>query len=377
MGSATVSDAVRVRQRDRLIRAPEPVVVLGVEARDHRVAAGDVRQRQHASRTDEVQTAGGGETQHAVVPLADVVVGPEQRLAGLRRRPARAVDAAQIRDLVDVVGVPSLVVRRGRPVGTARRSSARGAASRAGRGRAPAPARAARRRAPVAAGRGPQAWCCTRGRRSRAAPARLARPSHRRRSPANSPCRPGWPPGRRRGRRRGRLAGAELWLQAGERVVRRGRDRRLRRGVCPRGERDCIRPVATLDRHRRVVDGDVHDAHEDRGLARELGAEVLRTEDPARSGRNYRAPGLRAPERDRCPRGRVVRRRRALRRLRRCSHSRPGTHRRDRRQERDDKSESRSHDSFFLTRSPRWREAARALPAGQPGPPLGPTRLRR
>src|ERR1700754_1344817 len=72
--------------------------------------------------------------------------------------------------------------------------------------------------------------------------------------------------------------GADLRLQAGERVVRGGRDRRRGRGVRRRGGRGRVRPEVALDGHRRVVDGDVHDAHQDGGLAGELGAEVLRAE---------------------------------------------------------------------------------------------------
>ena len=97
--------AVGVCLRDCLVGAPEPVVVLGVEAGDHRVAAGDVRHRQHPRSLDEVEPVGGGKPKQAVVPHPDVVVGPEQRLRGLCRRPCRAVGGAELLDLVQVVGV--------------------------------------------------------------------------------------------------------------------------------------------------------------------------------------------------------------------------------------------------------------------------------
>ncbi len=62
--------SVRVRTGDRPVWAPEPIVVLGFEAGDHRVAPGDVRHREHPRRLDEVEPAVDGEAKHAVVPLA-------------------------------------------------------------------------------------------------------------------------------------------------------------------------------------------------------------------------------------------------------------------------------------------------------------------
>src|SRR5262245_46138395 len=97
--------AVGVCERDRLVRPPEPVVVLGVEAGNHCVAAGDVCDRQHPSGLYEVEPPGGGEAEHAVVPLPQVVVGPESRLERLLGRSAPAVDPAQVFHLVEVVGV--------------------------------------------------------------------------------------------------------------------------------------------------------------------------------------------------------------------------------------------------------------------------------
>jgi len=47
----------------------------------------------------------GGEPEQAVVPLPDVVVGPKQRLGCLVGGPGCAVEAAQLLDLVDVLGV--------------------------------------------------------------------------------------------------------------------------------------------------------------------------------------------------------------------------------------------------------------------------------
>jgi hypothetical protein len=55
---------VGVRQRDRNGWPPEHVVVLGLEAGDHRIAAADVRHRQHTRRPDEVEPSVGGEAQH-------------------------------------------------------------------------------------------------------------------------------------------------------------------------------------------------------------------------------------------------------------------------------------------------------------------------
>jgi hypothetical protein len=49
-----------------------------------------------------------------------------------------------------------------------------------------------------------------------------------------------------------------------------------------------VRPVAAVDRRSSVVDGDVDDAHVDGRLARELVAEILRTEQAAR-GRTERS----------------------------------------------------------------------------------------
>jgi len=93
-GGGGVGVAVGIGCGDCLVGPPEPVVVFGVEAGDHGVAARDVRHCQHARGLDEVETAVGGETEQAVVPHPEVVVGPEERLLGLCGRPARTVDRA-------------------------------------------------------------------------------------------------------------------------------------------------------------------------------------------------------------------------------------------------------------------------------------------
>jgi hypothetical protein len=92
-------------------------VVLRVEAGDHRVPAGDVRHRQHAGGLDEIEAAVARETEQTVVPLPDVVVGAEARLDGLVGRPGRAVDPAELLDLVQVVGV-LLAGQRARAAGS-------------------------------------------------------------------------------------------------------------------------------------------------------------------------------------------------------------------------------------------------------------------
>ena len=46
-----------------------------------------------------------GEAEHCVVPLPDVVVGPEERLRRLRGRPGCAIDATEPLHLVEVLGV--------------------------------------------------------------------------------------------------------------------------------------------------------------------------------------------------------------------------------------------------------------------------------
>ncbi len=109
--------------------------------------------------------------EHAVVPLADVVVGPEERLVRLFGRPARAVDAAEVLDLVEVVGVRlARSASSGRRAGTA--SALRSASGRM-------PGRHSPSTRPVALGcqtPGPggggfevlRASWCTRGRRLRA-----------------------------------------------------------------------------------------------------------------------------------------------------------------------------------------------------------------
>ncbi len=81
--------------RERLIRTPEPVVELRVEACDHRVAAGDVRHSEHPGRLELGEPARGCQPEHAVVPLPEVVIGPEERLRRLIHRPDGAVRAAE------------------------------------------------------------------------------------------------------------------------------------------------------------------------------------------------------------------------------------------------------------------------------------------
>lgn len=49
--------AVGVRVRDGLVRTPEPESVFRVEARNHRVAARGVRQREHARRLNAAQVS--------------------------------------------------------------------------------------------------------------------------------------------------------------------------------------------------------------------------------------------------------------------------------------------------------------------------------
>ena len=60
---------VGIGSGDRLVGAPEPVVILGLEAGDHPVAARDVRHRQHARSPYKVEPVVHGEPEHAVVPL--------------------------------------------------------------------------------------------------------------------------------------------------------------------------------------------------------------------------------------------------------------------------------------------------------------------
>jgi hypothetical protein len=59
-------------------------MVLGIEAGDHRIATADVRHRQHPRRLDQIELSVCGEAQQSLVPLAQVVVGPEE---GLDRLP--------------------------------------------------------------------------------------------------------------------------------------------------------------------------------------------------------------------------------------------------------------------------------------------------
>jgi len=77
-------------------------MVLGIEAGDHRVAAADVRHRQHARRLNEVEPAVGGEAEQALVPLTQVMVGPEQCIGRLLVGPGRAVESAKPLDFLEV-----------------------------------------------------------------------------------------------------------------------------------------------------------------------------------------------------------------------------------------------------------------------------------
>ena len=86
-------------------RTPEPVVILGFEARDHGIGPGNVRHCQHARCLHKVEPVVGGDAEQAVVPHPKVVIGPEERLCSLRGRASRAVESAQLLDLVKVFGV--------------------------------------------------------------------------------------------------------------------------------------------------------------------------------------------------------------------------------------------------------------------------------
>ena len=287
----------------------------------------------------------------------------KQRLGRLLGRPGRAVDPAELLDLVEVVGV-LLAGQRVRAVGPELRRARERERPHSGQAQGPAPprARVATRRGRARAGRGQRRSGSSPGRRSRAARARLRPPSDRPR------CRSSFagPSGDRVHVRdviaveNRLLGGAQAKRgQADERVVRRGRDRRLG-GSIRRAERDRVRLIAALDRHRGVVDGDVDDAHVHGRLTRELVAEVLRTEAPARAGRHDRAPCLGAPEGDRCRRGRVAGGRRALGGRRSRPDTRPGADQDDR----PERTARRPMLDFiatpFVTGSPRRREAARA-----------------
>ena len=93
---------VGVGPRDGGGRPPEHVVVLGVEAGDHRVAAADVGHRQHPRRPDQVEPPVGGQAQHALVPLTQVMIGPEERVDRLAAGSRRAREPAQPLHLVKV-----------------------------------------------------------------------------------------------------------------------------------------------------------------------------------------------------------------------------------------------------------------------------------
>jgi hypothetical protein len=80
-------------------------VVLGIEAGNHRVATADVRQRQHAGRLEEIEPSIGGETEHAFVPLAHVMVGPEQGVARLLVGSGGAVESTKPLDLLEVSSI--------------------------------------------------------------------------------------------------------------------------------------------------------------------------------------------------------------------------------------------------------------------------------
>ena len=97
--------AVCTSQHDGGSRPPEHVVVLGVETRDHRITAADVRQREHARRLHEIQAAIGGKAQPPLVPLTQVVIGPEQGTVRLLIGSDVAVESAEPPDLLQVSSI--------------------------------------------------------------------------------------------------------------------------------------------------------------------------------------------------------------------------------------------------------------------------------
>ena len=99
------------------VGAPGQIMVLGFEARDHRVAPGHMHHRQHARGLHEIEPAVVDDAQQAVIPLPDVVIGPEERLHRLCGRASRAVESAEFLNLVEILSV-LLAGQRIRTVGT-------------------------------------------------------------------------------------------------------------------------------------------------------------------------------------------------------------------------------------------------------------------
>src|SRR4030095_5776572 len=90
---------------DGLVGTPRQIVILGFEARDHSVAPGHMRHRQHPRCVYKVESAVVDEAKHAVAPLPKIVVGPEKRLGCLRWSANHTVDTAQFLNLVEILGV--------------------------------------------------------------------------------------------------------------------------------------------------------------------------------------------------------------------------------------------------------------------------------
>ena len=105
--------AIRVCALNRMKGAPGQVVILGVEAANHGVAARHVSHGQHPRRLDRREAAGSGKPQQIAVPLRNVMVGPDPRHGGLLRAPDAAVDTPQSFHLVQVSRVvPAVQGRR-------------------------------------------------------------------------------------------------------------------------------------------------------------------------------------------------------------------------------------------------------------------------
>jgi hypothetical protein len=80
-------------------------MVLGFETRDHGVASGHVHHREQARCLHQIESAIVDEAKQSVIPLPDIVIGPEERLHRLCRRASRAVESAEFLHLIKVIGV--------------------------------------------------------------------------------------------------------------------------------------------------------------------------------------------------------------------------------------------------------------------------------
>jgi len=64
-----------------------------------------MRHREHPGGLYQIEVTRTGKAQQSVVPLSDVMIGPEERGFGLRRGPRAAIDTAERRDLLKIVSV--------------------------------------------------------------------------------------------------------------------------------------------------------------------------------------------------------------------------------------------------------------------------------